>query len=114
MNLERELKQALRRQNPPAGFDQRVLRRIVADPIVRPTAPSPRPWTRLALPIAASLAVAIGAGYYARQYENHQQRVQAAQAAHNVVLALQIASDKVSAVQVKVQEITRHDRQIQD
>jgi hypothetical protein len=113
MNLEHELQQALKRKSPPAGFDRRVLERIAAGEAV--PAPGRRPrWSRLALPVAASLTLALAGGYYIRLHERQQQtraHLQAEQAARDVVRALQIASDKVSAVQVRVQEITHHERQ---
>lgn len=108
MNLEHELKQALARKNPPQGFEERVLRKIAAGE----TTESPVPawsWMRRALPLAASLLMVLGSGYYVWQHER-QEQVQTERAARDVVLALQIASEKVSAVQVKVQEIT-HERQ---
>ncbi len=112
MNLEHELRQALRRTSPPAGFDQRVLDRIASNAAVPAPSPQTR-WTRLALPVAASLTLALAGGYYLQQHERQEQQVQAEQAARDVVQALQIASEKVSAVQVKVQEISHHERQVE-
>ena len=73
---------------------------------------------RFALPVAASLMLLAGGSYYVQQRDAHrvqeqqsQQFRQTAQAAHDVVRALQIASEKVSAVQAKVQEMTHHERQ---
>jgi hypothetical protein len=63
------------------------------------------------LPLAASLAVIFG-GYFAVHWQRQEQQ-QTERAARDVVLALQIASEKVSAVQVKVQEINQHERQTQ-
>ena len=111
MRLEQELRRALARKDPPAGFDERVLSRIAAGEIVSVTPPA-RGWSRVALPLAASVMLAIGATYYAQRYEQQQARLQQArteQAAHEVVLALQIASEKISAAQAKVEEITRHE-----
>jgi hypothetical protein len=107
MNLEHELQQALKRKSPPRGFEDRVLRRIASGETIQ----SPEadiPWTRRLLPLAASLAIAFGGSYYLWQQER-QQQMQTERAASEVVLALQIASEKVSAVQVKVQEITYHE-----
>jgi hypothetical protein len=61
------------------------------------------------LPLAASVALIFG-GYFAL-YQDRQDQLQTERAARDVVLALQIASDKVSAVQVKLQEIAQHERQ---
>lgn len=111
MNLEHELQQALKRKSPSVGFDQRVLERIASGAPVAAPAPVAR-WPRMALPLAASLTIAVAGSYYIR-HEQSQQLAQAERAAHDVVLALQIASEKVSAVQVKVQEINHHERQVE-
>ncbi len=111
MNLEHELRQALKRKNPSEGFDERVLDRLKAGAPERTPAPAPR-WPRLALPLAASLSIAIAGSYYIRQQQETRHLAQTERAAHDVVLALQIASEKVSAVQLKVQEIT-HERQVE-
>ncbi len=44
-----------------------------------------------------------------RSNRRAKQRAQTEQAAHDVVLALQIASEKISAAQAKVEEITRYE-----
>ncbi len=113
MNLEHELRQALKRKSPSEGFDERVLDRLKAGAPERTPAPAPRRWPRLALPLAASLSIAIAGSYYIRQQQETRHLAQTERAAHDVVLALQIASEKVSAVQLKVQEITHHERQVQ-
>lgn len=111
MNLDHELRRALKRTDPPGGFDDRVLSRIAAGETVRMTAPQPR-WARAVLPLAASLMLAFGATYYMQQQQHRQAReaqMQAEQAARDVVFALQVASEKVAAAQTKVQELTHHD-----
>ena len=112
MNLEHELQQALKRKSPPRGFEDKVLARITSGDTVQSPAPQLF-WTRHALPVAASLAMVFGGSYYFWQHEQQQRQMQTERAARDVVLALQIASEKVSAVQVKVQEITQHERQAQ-
>jgi uncharacterized protein HemX len=137
MSLEQELRRALKRTDPPAGFDDRVLSRIAAggvpnrapmrgsrawDPNAAPALGCPgdtvhigtarRGWAGTALPIAASLMLAFGATYYVQQQQQRQVRenqAQTEQAARDVVLALQIASEKISAAQARVQEITQYD-----
>ena len=116
MNLEHDLRQALSRKQPPHGFSDRVLDRIGSRDVAVPHTPTR--WRRLALPVAASLMLFAGGSYYVQQRNIHraeerqaQQYRQTARAAHDVVLALQIASEKVSAVQAKVQEMTHHERQ---
>ena len=113
MSLEHELRRALKRKDPPSGFDDRVLSRIAAGDTARVPQARPR-WTRLPLPIAASLMLAVGAAYYVQyqQYQDRQQRAEQAQveeAAREVVLALQIASETISEAQAKVEEITRYE-----
>ncbi len=116
MNLEHDLRQALQRKEPPQGFSERVLNKIGSSGAVIPHTPTR--WRRFALPVAASLVLVAGGSYYVQQRDAHQaqeqqsqQYRQTAQAAHDVVLALQIASEKVSAVQAKVQEMTHHEPQ---
>jgi hypothetical protein len=113
MNLEHELREALKRKNPSAGFDERVLGRLNAGAAGRTPAPAPRRWPRVALPLAASLSIAIAGSYYIRQQQETRHLARTERAAHDVVLALQIASEKVSAVQVKMREITHHERQVE-
>jgi len=111
MSLEQELRRALRRKDPTSGFDDRVLSRITKGETVD-IATTKRGWARISLPIAASLLVALGTTFYVQQQEQRQQRenqAQTEQTARDVVLALQIASETISAAQARVQEITRHE-----
>ena len=111
MSLEQELRRALARKDPPAGFDKTVLSRVAAGEIVG-TSASSRRWSRTALPIAASLTLLLGASYYIQHEQQERQReaqAQTEEAARDVVLALRIASEKVSAAQAKVEEITRYE-----
>jgi uncharacterized protein HemX len=111
MSLEQELRRALKRTDPPGGFDDRVLSRIASGETVHmPVAKAG--WARAVLPLAASLIVAFGGTYYVQQQQQRQAREELAQAEHaarEVVLALQIASETISAAQAKVEEITRYD-----
>jgi hypothetical protein len=110
MSLEHDLRRALTRRDPPAGFDERVLLRIAAGETVHMRAPVQR-WRRAALPLAASLMVAFGATYYMQQHQRQARETQAhtEQAARQVVLALQIASSTVAAAQAKLEEMTRYE-----
>jgi uncharacterized protein HemX len=110
MNLEQDLRRALKRKDPPTGFDDRVLSRIAAGETVR-VPMATRRW-RVSLSLAASLMLALGATYYVQQQQQrraHADYAQSEQAARDVVLALQIASETISAAQAKVEEITRHE-----
>jgi hypothetical protein len=70
------------------------------------------------MPIAASLAILVGGAYFVTQRETPQRAPASAQyaeserAAQQVVLALAIASEKLSEAQTKVQEISNHEPQI--
>jgi hypothetical protein len=111
MNLDHDLRRALKRTDPPGGFDHRVLSRIAAGDTVRLAAPQSR-WTRAVLPLAASLILAFGATYYMQQRQERHARdaqVQAERAAREVVFALRVASETVAEAQTKVQELTQHE-----
>ena len=111
MNLEHELRQALKRKDPGSGFDTSVLGKLRSGAVDARASRRPR-WTRLALPVAASLMLTATGSYYALQHQRQQRQIRAEQAAYDLVLALEIASAKVSAVQVKVQEMTHHEGQV--
>ena len=71
-----------------------------------------RRWAAVALPIAASLMLAVGATYYVHEQEQRQAReiqAQTEQTTRDVVLALQLASATVSHAQARVEEITRYE-----
>lgn len=111
MSLEQELRRALKRKDPPSGFDDRVLSKVAAGGTVQAAIGTAR-WRRASLPIAASLMLAIGATYYVQQQQQRrvdQAHVHAEQTTHDVVLALQIASETISTAQAKVEEITRYE-----
>jgi hypothetical protein len=85
MSLEQDLRHALRRESPPAGFSSRVLQRID-----RERHPKPRRWWRA---VAASLTLtALLGGWGARAREQ-------------VLLALKIAGEKVRYAQQEVRDI---------
>ena len=108
MSLEQELRAALKRKEPAAGFDDRVLSKIASGSTTH-AANRGRRGTGLLWAIAASLTLAVGATYYVHNEQRRIEADQAARAAHDVVLALQIASETVSAAQAKVEEITRYE-----
>ena len=93
MNLEHDLKRALRRESPPAGFAGRVLQRIERDqrPTTRPV------WWRAA---AASLVLASVLGGYAIHEKRKGER-----ARDQLLQAMSIASEKVRYAQQEVREI---------
>jgi hypothetical protein len=95
MNLEQDLKRALRRQSPAPGLAGRVLARIEQPEIRR------RPvWWRAAAASVTLAAVLGGYGAHMVAQRREQER-----AAEQVLLAMQIASEKVRYAQQEVRAI---------
>ena len=83
MNIDTELRDVLRRKDPPAGFADRVVRRLETG------APPATHWRFRALAAAALLAFALGGlGVHA-----------AVRAKNEVLTAMRIASHKVADAQ---------------
>jgi hypothetical protein len=101
MNLENDLKRALRRESPPAGFAGRVLERIE-----RESAATPRrhPWWRAAA-ASVTLAAILG-GYGAHRVVQHRRGEHAKE---QVLTAMRIAGEKVRYAQEEVRAIGSHD-----
>lgn len=102
MSLDDRLKAVLRREDPPEGFMGRVMSRIRE----RTTTPLPvtgrRPTLRwVAAGAAASVLIALGS---VRYYTVQRSREHGERAKAQVVLALRIASEKLSVVRQKVQD----------
>ena len=91
MNLEDELRAALRREDPSPGFTQRALARAQAKP-ARKTGMF---WVAA---IAALLVIGFAATYEYRQK-------QAERAGHEAVMALRIAAEKLNMTRDKVLEL---------
>jgi hypothetical protein len=107
--LEDELRSALRRQEPPAGFLERVMARLAAQPARRAGwAEAVRSFFRLprlgwvAVGIAACFLLVIGVLQYRR--ERH---AQGEVAKEQLKQALHIASSKLNLARKRVQEIDR-------
>jgi hypothetical protein len=94
MNLEHEIRSALRRQDPPEGFAERVLRQTPMPPAALRTAPRRFGWAWAAA-VAAMLVMAFAASV---QYRQLQQK----HAAEEAVQALQIVADELSSAQNEV------------
>jgi hypothetical protein len=90
--FEEELRSALRRQEPPGGFADRVMARTR-----RKGTPRRASWVAAA--IAACLALGLG-GFEYRQYEGRK-------AKRELVLALEIAGSKLSRAQAKVSQLSQ-------
>ena len=99
MNLENDLKRALRRQSPAPGFAGRVLSRIAE--AERPSHPA---WWRAA---AASVTLAALLGGYTTYRVVERQRGERAK--EQLLLAMRIASEKVSYAKQEVRAIGSHD-----
>jgi hypothetical protein len=104
--LDRELKTALARKDPPADFAERVQQAasVTSKPAVRPWPrlrqwPHSNQWPRW-LAAAAAVAITAGAGMGYRQYRGEVARQQ-------VMLAFRIASVKVNHIQAHVREAAR-------
>ena len=90
--FEHDLRSALRREQPPAGFTERVLARTGVK-----TAPGRTGW--MAAAIAACLLLSIG-GFEYRQYEGRK-------AKRELLLALEIAGSKLSIAQAKISHLSQ-------
>jgi hypothetical protein len=123
-----ELKHALRRVEPPAGFAERVLGRLggqnvaktkslvrlKADPTTAhngthqwdPASAGLRRLPVMRLAAAATLVAALGGGIQYRAVQRERAEGEAAKA--QVTLALHIASSKLQLVQAKINQL--HDR----
>jgi len=110
MNLENDLKRALRRESPPAGFAGRVLEQAKSGAAGsqpagsrRRAESSPFHWWRAA---AASVMLAAVLGGYALHEVAERRRGERAR--EQVLRAMSIASEKVRYAQQQVREIGSH------
>jgi hypothetical protein len=90
--LEQELKTALGRKDPPAGFAERVIRQAAGGRAAYR-------WSRW-LAAAAAVVLVAGAGMGYRQYRGEVAR-------ERVMQAFRIASVKVNHIQTHVREAAR-------
>jgi hypothetical protein len=90
--FEDELRSAFGRQEPPAGFADRVLARTRPKGAARHTS-----WVAAA--IAAGLLLSLG-GFEYRQYEGRK-------AKRELLLALEIAGSKLSIAQEKISHLSQ-------
>jgi hypothetical protein len=95
MNLDDELRAALRRENPSAGFAERVI--VSAQSSRVPKGPIHRPIHRMiwAAALAATLVIGLTSTYEYRQ-------MKAERAGRDAVLALRIAAEKLNLAREKV------------
>ena len=103
MGLEQELRHALRRTDPPTGFDRKVLSQLGSGGTRVRLPVAGRRWRRAALPIAASVMLALGGAYFMHQQSRGRDaEAHTEQAARDVVLALEITSEKIAAAQERL------------
>lgn len=114
--LELKLKRALEREDPPAGFAERVMARVLEETSTAGTAPREapvrwwptwlfRPAWRAALAGGLAAVLLLGAGL---AYRQRQERLRGEKARAELMLALEIASSKLNRVrQVMVEESRR-------
>ena len=101
MNLEDQLKEALRRQDPPEGFAERVIRQAgPARAQFQDRRPKPRFrwWT---WPAVAALSVAIAATVTMSVAVEYR-RAQEERAGKQAIMAIQIVAEELNMVQNEV------------
>lgn len=92
-----ELRDALRRAEPPDGFAERVMARASRD--VHPRQQPSRFRALAALAVAATLVLAIsGAAWYRAE----ERRREGEEAKRQVLMSLNIAGSKLRAVQIQI------------
>jgi hypothetical protein len=104
-DMNDEIRRALRRMEPPAGFAERVLERAVNDNASATAARHDTtpgllrgPMVRWAAAAALAIAVASGGVWYRAE----QRQAQGEDARRQVLIGLRIASGKLQSVQLKV------------
>lgn len=100
-NLDRDLKDAFRRQDPPAGFEARVLARAAA----AQSAPRPARWFQLpVLRFAAAAAICLAVFAGVRFEQDRRLRIQGEAAKRDLIVALRVTGSKLQAVNQRVRE----------
>ena len=100
MNIDHELRDALRRKEAPRDLAERVLERITEAPAPPSRRPAQTSGIRRWLAAAAVFAIAVtGAGRY---YSSLQREAEAARVQEEIRIALQITSETLAVVQSKL------------
>jgi len=101
-----ELRDALRRVEPPDGFAERVMRKAASEPVrPKPAVDARRSKTEwrgmlvARLAIAATLVITIGAGAW---YQAEERRREGEEAKRQVLVSLNIAGSKLREVQMRI------------
>jgi hypothetical protein len=102
-DLEKQLRSALRRCDPPAGFAERVMACVDRDS-QRKTA-SWNWWLKLRWAAIPALAAILVFGFWFRGYEQRQQEKEALAAKQQIMLALRITGSKLRMAKAKVKAV---------
>jgi hypothetical protein len=100
MDLERDLRNTLRRKDPPPGFADRVMARLEPQRI-RKAPPRWAPWA-----VAAALLLSTGGGVVYRQ---RQQQARGEQAKEQLLLALQVTGAQLDHVRARVRSVSNQE-----
>jgi hypothetical protein len=102
MNLEDELREALRRKPAPPDLADRVLQRIERErrPAIQGQAPR-----RVMRWLAAAAALALLATGGTRYYHEQQQAAETQRVEQQLRLALQIANEKIALAQQRLERV---------
>lgn len=106
-NLERNLRGALHRCDPPAGFAERVMARIHQN-ADRESHEKTAFWKwglNLRWAAIPALAAVLVFGFWFRAYEQRQQEEEALAAKQQVMLALRITGSKLRMAKAKVKAV---------
>jgi hypothetical protein len=99
VNLEDQLRAALRRQEPPDGFAERVLARLPDKPVRRPAAfAGIGPW----LAMAAVLVLVFAGALSWRSERERRQMAAAQQAKQELIYALELTTSELQETRVKL------------
>jgi hypothetical protein len=104
MDIEKQLKAALRRCDPPEGFAQRILAQVAISE-TKPRQPARRTVWRwplmrwVAIPVFATLLIL---GFWYRGYQQQREEAAGRAARQQVMLALRITGTKLRMVKAKV------------
>lgn len=104
-NMDDELRNALRREDPPQGFADRVLQRAALGE-VQPRPATRADWPFMRLAAAAAIVAALAGGFqYRAVVQEREERIRGEAAKEQVIQALRLAGSKLQLVQSKVKEI---------
>ena len=101
--LDEELRRLLRREQPPPGFAERVLRRVAEEPARPRRGGRPAWWLRLTA--AAILVTGVAGLVQYRTVQEERERARGEAAREQVLEALRIAGSKLHTVQEKIREM---------